>query len=290
MSNISQLLDHIKECIDSGVYAMIRLVRVDGNGKFTPVIPFSKVINRNTATDKYNQIVAYINTSIQPGNYAIECKTTRTVNAAIPSDMFEFTVNDKLQILPVNNPRAQMSAASRASNVKVSQKPSEEMGVDVQEHIAVVVENERLRAQVSMQMIEIQALQEALFKKTGGEMGDPAPATLADKAIAAIGENIPAIVGVFDKMLDLQDKKMNIQAQKLLNDRGGSGANQEQQRFMSLMEHFNSIPMDDHETFDTDMDELEQEDPNMYYRIAMALGVHPSQHPEDQGGEGDDNV
>ena len=267
----------IRTSIESGIYKMVRLVRIDEKGVSDVIAPYNKKVGKE-ALERFDYIQMKCST-LPPGNYEVHCKIGANSNSIC--DKFKLTIKDRRMItIPVVD----------ANGVEDKTKEQITMEqIDLQDHIDLIKKCAQLEAnegvlkgEVEFYKKQMEMLQTQLTNKSLSDGEGESKSGLAK----VLEDTAPAIVNSLDKFLDILDKRENNKSKQLSDNKVKKIGMAKKQSIEDIANDYADLlePLmeSDPDKFNEQLDVLEQEQPDVYDIVCELLELE-----DEEGGEGD---
>jgi hypothetical protein len=266
----------IKKNIDSGNYKLVRLVQeVEGQKLPEVIIEYNSVAgdSKKLANERLDFIRTKCNKFLPAGEYIVQCRMSKQNKSTI--DQYNVTVT---------------RAVVLTNNVedKTKEQTTEMESIHLDEHIKLIHENARLTALITQLQFENE-----WYKKHGGSNpttladGSPIPKEKTGEELLSnvLSEALPGIMNLGDRYFGLEEKRLSLENNRIksgLVKKGGMKKIVKKKTFeQQAQEEAAYMDKLQGDRFDREMDELEQDDPELYDAVCEILGIEEEEEEED---------
>lgn len=275
----SKIYYEIKKNIDAGHYKLVRLVQeVEGQKLPEVIIEYNSVAgdSKKLASERLDFIRAKCNKFLPAGDYIVQCRLSKQNKSTV--DQYNVTVTRTVVL-------------TNTVEDKTKEQTTEMEPIHLEDHIKLIHENARLTALITQLQFENE-----WYKKHGGATpttladGSPVPKEKSGEEMLTnvLSEALPGLMNLGDRYFGLEEKKLTLEDNRIKSGLVRKGKmkkvvkkktfEQEAQEEAAYMDKLQG------EEFDIAMDELEEEDPELYDAVCEILGIE-----EEEGALDDDN-
>lgn len=270
--------------ISNGTYKMVRLARINKGSKDDILVSFNKVTSKTTeAIDRLNYIKSKIG-DLEPGHYQVQCRVSPSNNSI--QDCFNLIIEEKKMI--------QINANGNGEH-KVLDKTAEQvetMNIDFKDYINAVTEAAELRA-INAQLVIERDMYKKLLENGGGvqvrQLADEAPKekSVTEIITSSLGDSMASLLPVAEQYFGLQQRKLDIEEKKLNLASKGNMVKKIKKRDLQaeaedLEEELRTLCDNDPDEYNAYLDELEEEDPELYEMVCSVLGIEEEEEEEEE--------
>lgn len=268
----AKLYYDIKKNIDQGVFKMIRLIKkVEGQKLPDVIIEYNPVAgdHKTTAVQKLNQIRDKCNKFLPDGEYTVQCRTSTSNKTAI--EEYECIVQ-KLGVIKHNN-------VEDKTNEQVEQ-------ISLDQYVELLNENMALKVKIGELNAELSVIEKyGLAKKNTLADGSPVPEKKDGNEILAdvLSQALPSVMNLMGQHMEYKHKALALQEQGNNSKKGMKKIMKKKEPTFEEEAQEEAAYMDklDEAKFDTEMDLLEQDDPELYDRVCEILGIEEWEEEEE---------
>jgi hypothetical protein len=266
-----KMFDRIRKGIDNGIYKAVRLSKSHVPDEERILIPFSKITDTSKAIARLDHIRYQIEHVLGPGEYIIEARTGNNQSSLV--DMFPFKI--KARISPPIASEGEEPGTGVQERIEDKTFEQEIMNdpIDFDDYVNLIKENERLKAQNALLATQLELAQKQ------PQLSEPAP-SLGEKAIQALADNAPVILGIFDKYFQQKDRQLDIEEQRIRPGMRKKKVVTRKPTREEILSEMQSLEQSDPDSFDATLDEMEQQDPELFDYICNEMGLYEEEEPE----------
>lgn len=265
----------IRKQIQDGTYKLVRLIEKKESGNPVIHLPFNSVSGgKDECLARLDLIRMRCNSHLPNGEYVVQCRISPQNTQVV--DEYPVTVN-KVYLINPNN---------------VEDKTGEQMATEqitLTEYIELVHKNAELTSRISQLEYELKEAQ-----KSTTALADAPPAIKDGMTILGeiLSESMPSLVNLGDRYFAHKDKSLELEHKKLESGLIKKQMNHPkkklpqksfEQEIQEEVDYLNSI--EDEGAFNAALDELQQEDPELYEEVVKELDLEDEEDGE--GEEGD---
>lgn len=281
--------------LNSGIYKMVRLVRILSDGTQQVIVPYNKESEPAKAPEKLKFIKHKIQ-DLPVGTYEVQARVSFVKGSF--EDKFRFTI-DPHRPIPIgegNNDDDQEPIAT--------QQIMNGSEIDLDDYIKVIKENAQLSARVDMLEVERDHWKN-LYRSGGSEkktLSDAPPEkSVAELAFATLSEALPGLIGLGDKFMSQRDKSLEIEEKRLSmgeappqqqNGKKVAIKKPQQHTMQSIADMYDKMLDEDPVRANLELDKIQEENPKLYEYLCEELdldGDDEEEEEEDPEGEGEDD-
>jgi hypothetical protein len=271
----------IHENFTKGVFKLIRLVRVETDGKHTVLVAYNRKTGKE-ALERFEYIKMKCE-NLPTGKYQVQCKSSANLNGL--TDAYELNVKEKL-----------MLHLNKDGNIEDKTKEQTTMeNISLHEYIELVQKcatleaNERvLTSEVKFYKGEMERLQVALTNKglaDGSENGGGGNGVW-EVLGNTLKEVAPSLMNLSDRYINVLEKREENKSVQLSNGKVKKlPMKQKAKTIEEIAEEYADIlePLmeSDPEKFNDELDLLEQEQPDVYEIVCELLGIEEEEEEEE---------
>lgn len=283
--NYRSAIQKAKQGIDARVYKTLRLVKIDPDSEYLVLIGFNKVGEnfQQEAYDKLKHIELIIKQyKLEPGTYQIQCRSSHTRGGLV--DSFDFII-----------PKKNLPVPEGAEDYTQQQEEMAGHEIDFDDYVKLIKENAALKALNEMLVVERDH-----YKKLAANpvaLQDAAPVepekTGTDRLLDALGTLAPGLMALGEKFMEQRDRTISLEEQRLqkaiVKKKPAPRMRQQQQpvaednqELEQLVERLSALMNEDEDAFNDELDELEQNDPEMYQAVCEAMELEEHEEEEEE--------
>jgi hypothetical protein len=267
-NNNKKYLSQISDAIENGIYKSVRLVKTDPVTREKIIlIPFSKITEPEKGVARLKHIRHQIEKVLEPGDYIIECRTGALASSLV--DMFPIKIPARYVPAPVQQGENQSSTAIQESIEDKTFEQETMQNIDFDDYVALIKEVEKLKAEKALLMTQLEMMQRQ------PQLSEPA-ATAGDKAIQALADHAPSILGIFQQFMNQRDEQIKLERDKMRgsNSRGFKKKVETRKPTREeILYEMAALQERDPDSFDATLDEMEEQDPELYEYICENLQI-----------------
>jgi len=271
----------IRESIEKGVYKMVRLIRVYDNGKTEVIAPYNRKTGKE-ALERFDYLQMKSST-LCAGNYEVQCKIGANANSI--TDSYKLSIKERRMInIPINSDDNIQDKTNEQSTME---------NISLDDHIELIKECAMLKANVQvlerdvafykheMANLQTQLINKGLSDNQGQGEDKNVMATMLNDAM-------PSLINGFDKLLNVLDKREDTKQMQLSSGHVKKiGMPKKRQTIEDIANDYADLlePLmeSDPDKFNTELDTLEQEQPDVYDIVCELLELEEEE--EEEGGK-----
>lgn len=274
----NKAIEQARNGLKKGIWKSVRLVKVD-NEATTIIIPWSKV-STEEALNRLDYIKHKLDNDLDSGNYQIQCKMNFTKHGITESFCFEVKERKivSLSTIPKDN-------EDSTTTTETTIMPND---IDFDEYIATIKENAELKAMNGVLERERDLYKHLYEDKTPVPLNDsPEQKTMTEKILEGLAGTAPVLLALGEKWMEQRDRKLSLEEKKNTTNKPMAQRIRKRLKPMEegeskeqLCDRLSLLCDNDPDAFESELDLLEQSDPELYDYVYENLGLEDSEEEE----------
>lgn len=271
--------ENIEEKIKTGIYKLVRLVKMNGNESVV-IVGYNKITHN--PIDRLNYIKSKQN-DLEAGEYLVQCRVSPTNHELV--DSFKLIIK----------PRTILINGSDVED-KTNEQTTMANDIDLDDYIKAIKEAEQLKATNIYLMREIEYYQRELQalrdnKAVGLSDNSENSKSTAEIITSAIGDSLSAFLPIADRYFGLQEKKIELEGRKIESGKKSTVVKSKKLMAKKTIEQeaeeialkLEELEETNPEEFNNKLDEMEENDPELYDMVCSILGIEEETEQSEEG-------